>query len=202
MRTWLTRTGLGIALLAALALGRVITDAWPTEAKPEQPFVRSGTVGPAVTLRYADVRVDKVDATRVIATTGAQAKTTGVWLVLDLTVTVHREPLAEPLYLTVVDADGRTFEPVRRAGYSLGEPLVGVPWHLRVPVELPRGDLVGTALRVAPDSVDDRRDDVGLIALGIDRAAAARLQQRTAPIAVTGGNAGALPSMAAAGGAP
>lgn len=186
VRLWAIRGALGIAVLAALGLGRVISDAWPTGDSPEASFVRHGQVGDTVRLRYADVSVDRVAATGSLATVAGGVRTSGIWLVVDLTVVARQRPLAAPR-ITITDASGRIFSPDNRSGYLFTPAQTGIPWHVRVPVEMPQGDLVGLVLRLTGNTEDNRRDDVASIDLGIDRSAAERLEQEHAAVEVRQG---------------
>jgi hypothetical protein len=175
---WLVRGGLAVALIGALALGRWIDQAWPTDRMAVASYERTGGVGDRVATRWADLRVEGVTASTRLANTQAVVSTSGVWLVLDVTLWAQKQDLSVVEW-RVVDAEGRTFVTDARTGYSLGTATPKVPWHVRVAFELPTGDLVGTTLRVSPRALDERREDVAVIDLGVDDDHAAELETLT-----------------------
>ena len=175
---WLVRGGLGIALVAALALGRWIDEAWPTDHMDTRPFEHHAGVGDRVSLRYADLRVEGVTATTSVATGSTVAGTNGVWLVVDATLWARGTAFSGG-YWRVADAEGRVFEVDSRSGFRVQGATPKVPWHVRVAFELPSGDLAGTTLRLSPYDTDERREDVAVVDLGIDERRAAALEQLT-----------------------
>jgi hypothetical protein len=175
---WLVRGGLGVALIAALALGRWIDTAWPSGDLDVRSYERTGGVGDRVSLRYADLRVENVTAGTQLATGEEVADTAGVWLVLDVTLWAKDEPFSGGDW-RVVDAQGRVFGTDQRSGFLVLDATPKVPWHVRVSFELPTGDLAGTTLRVSPYELDERREDVAVVDLGIDEAEGARLETLT-----------------------
>jgi hypothetical protein len=175
---WLVRAGLGVALVAALALGRWIDQAWPTDRMADASYVRTGGVGDRVSLRWADLRVEGVTGSTRLATTSSVVTTAGVWLVVDVTLWAKKEELAVSSW-RVVDAQGRTFATDARSGFRIEHATPKVPWHVRVAFELPTGDLAGTTLRVSPYETDERREDVAMIDLGVDEEQGAQLETLT-----------------------
>ncbi|MFT4263525.1 MAG: hypothetical protein QM572_09100 [Nocardioides sp.] len=180
---WLARGGIALVLVAALGLGRWIEEAWPSGNLDVRSFERAGEVGHRVSLRYADVRVETVTATTMVASQLYASTTTGVWLVVDATLWAKHE-VYDADYWRIVDARGRVFEVDARSGYALGQATPKVPWHVRIAFELPKGDLPGATLRISRSDADERRDDVAVIDLGIDRDRAAELEAMTDPIVV------------------
>ncbi|MFT4286286.1 hypothetical protein [Nocardioides sp.] len=174
---WLARGGVGVALVAALALGRWIDDAWPGRELDVGSFERAAVVGDRVTLRYADLRLESVTATKTLATGSGAVVTNGTWLVIDVTLWAKREWFTGG-YWRVVDARGRIFETDPRSDFNILQATPKVPWHVRAAFELPAGDLAGATLRISP-AEDDRRDDVAVVDLGIDDDRAAELDGLT-----------------------
>lgn len=180
---WLVRLGFGIALIATLALGRWIDDAWPTDQMDTRSFEHAAKVGEKVSLRYADLRVENVTATRAIATTSTVASTNGTWLVIDATLSAKRTPLKTE-YWRVTDSAGRVFELDGRTDSLVLTATPKVPWHVRLAFELPAGDLAGTTLRLSPVKLDERREDVAVVDLGITEKRAVELDQLTDLVAI------------------
>lgn len=177
MRRW---AGLAAALLVAMAVGRVITDALPLDGAVDQPFVRVGTVGHAVALSYADVTAQQPRVARQIL--GVETvKAAGRFLVVDLELRATREPTFFA-GVQVIDAQGRRYAPMDRGSScptSTTAPT-GVRWYAMFCFDVPRSALAGAKVLVArgeygSDGSDQRRDDLASIDLGIDRADADRL---------------------------
>jgi hypothetical protein len=172
--TWPARIGMGVAVLAALAVGRTIDTALPTSADV-RPFVHAAGVGDTVHLVYADVTVDAVRTAKTLHTEQQGAVSTpGRWLVVDVTVVAWGRPLSNPA-ISLDDATGRRFLSDSRSGYSVIHAPTGVPWRARVPFEVPEDALQGATLVFSRTALDDRRDDVARIDLGIGAGEVARL---------------------------
>lgn len=165
--TWLTRLGIGTLVIAALALGRVVTDTWPSGGSDVDAFERSVEVGETAELRFADLTLDGVRGAEVVDDGLEAASTPGAWLLLDLRFVARGRPLLVSPHVVVVDREGREFRP-DRAGYPWVEAPTGVPWAWTVAVELPPESLEDAVVRVSANDLDDRRDDVAVIDLGID----------------------------------
>lgn len=172
--TWFVRAGVGVTVLAALALGRVVVDTWPSPGSDVDPFVRSVEVGETAVLRFADLTLSNVRSAAVVDDGLEVARTPGTWLLVDLTLVPRGQPLVVSPHVVVVDAEGREYRP-DRAGYPWTEAPTGVAWAWTVAVELPPDALEGAVVRVAADGLDDRRDDVAEVDLGIDADRAAEL---------------------------
>jgi hypothetical protein len=163
--TWPVRIGVGVAVLAALALGRAIDTALPASSDA-RPFVHTGGVGERVHLVYGDVTVDAVHTASTLASDRGQVGSPGRWLVVDVTVVAWGRPLSKP-GISLEDASGRTFFSDPQWGYNLGSAPTGVPWRMRIPFEVPQDALQGATLVFSRSALDDRRDDVARIDLGI-----------------------------------
>jgi hypothetical protein len=177
MRRWV---GLAAALIAAMAVGRVITDTLPLDDAVDKPFVHTGTVGHAVKLTYAEVTAERPRVARSIV--GVEpVKAAGRFLVVDLVLRATREPTFFS-GVEVVDAKGRRYAPMDR-GTSCPTTTTaptGVRWYAMFCFDVPRTALAGAKVVVArgeygTDGADQRRDDLASIDLGIDRSDADRL---------------------------
>jgi hypothetical protein len=164
--TWPARIGMGVAVLAVLALARTVDAAWPDHTD-EHPFVHAAGVGDPVHLAYADVTVDAVRTAKVLDNGQGNVGTPGRWLVADVTVVAWGRPLAKP-GVHLEDSSGRTFSTDPRSGYNWVAAPTGVPWRLAIPFEVPKDALRGATLVFSRSAIDDRRDDVARIDLGIE----------------------------------
>jgi hypothetical protein len=172
--TWPARISMGVAVLAALAIGQTI-DAVLPGSSDERPFVHAGGVGDPVHLVYADVTVDAVRTAKTLHTVQqGDIGTPGRWLVVDVTVVAWGRPLAKP-GISLEDTSGRGFRSDSRSGYSPVYAPTGVPTRVRIPFEVPEDALQGATLVFSRSADDDRRDDVARIDLGIGPGDIARL---------------------------
>jgi len=187
--TWPARIGMGVAVLAALAVGRTIDVALP--GTDDRPFVHAAGVGDTTHLAYADVSVDAVRAAKTLDTGQGQVGTPGRWLVVDITVVAWGRPLSQP-GVALQDANGRTFVSDPRSGYSPVYTRTGVPTQVRIPFEVPEDALPGSTFVFSRNDLDDRRDDVARIDLGIGPEDAARLWASQETIEVREPDAGTL----------
>lgn len=179
--------GVVVAVVAAMAVGRVITDQIPVGELATDPFVEEGSLGQPVELEYADVRVERVrSAPFIVPATDNDhvVRAGGVFLVVDLTLTVTTEPTTFT-EKTLVDSDGQRYlESDRARCDASGLIPAGVPWTAMLCFDVPADRLRGMSLRVGrqgPDGIvegTDRRDQVALIDLGIDADEAELLASR------------------------
>jgi hypothetical protein len=175
MPRWLTRTGVGVLVVAALAAGRAITDTMPLTPDGARmaaaPFVRDGEVGEPLDLRWAEVEVTGVHEAEAIDDGSILVGTAGVFVVVDLRVVAR----GEPRYLGglhLVDREGRRFDRDTRTGFTYTEAPTGVDWFVSVAFEVPRDALPGLVLEVAQGEDpwwDNRRDELAHVDLGIAR---------------------------------
>ena len=171
------RAGAGVLIIAALAAGRAVTTAYDDDTGLDRPYLVSGSLGRPVGLRYADVTATGVDGSTVVSPNLGMT-TTGVWLVIPLKIVTKGEP-AQVRYAAVEDARGRIFlANGNRSQYSPGLAQPGVPRYASVLVELPADAVPGAHLRVALDSLDQRRDDMADIDLGLTQAQATEWASR------------------------
>jgi hypothetical protein len=170
VRRWV---GLAVAVVVAMALGRVITDALPLDEAVDKPFVRTGTVGHPVALSYADVTVDEPRvARRLVGVDVVQAA--GRFLVVDLELRATRETTRFD-GVEVVDAKGRRFAPTDRGTSctTTTSAPTGVRWYAMFCFDVPRNALAGARVVVARgdygvNGSGQRRDDLASVDLGLD----------------------------------
>jgi hypothetical protein len=173
--------GVVAAVVAAMALGRVVTDLASEENSADDPFVVHGEVGETVELEYADVTVTDVRSARSVSNVDMPAQATGRFLLLDLEVTSTQE-FTTFLGSWVVDRSGRRFVADHRSADCPQNisPLVGVPWRATYCFDLSRDAFEDATLVFARSDYgvngsDVRRDHVAEIDLGIDADEAAAL---------------------------
>jgi hypothetical protein len=164
--SWPVKVGMGVAVLAALAVGQTIDAALPVERTDVRPFVHEAGVGDRVDLVYADLTVDAVRTAKTMTTGLDAVSTPGIWLVVDVTLVAQGRSLTKP-GISLQDSRGRTFLVDPRSGYSWAPAPTGIPWQVRIPFEVPQDALAGATLVVSRNAMDDRRDDVARIDLGI-----------------------------------
>ncbi|MGV9803146.1 hypothetical protein ACWDTP_34335 [Mycobacterium sp. NPDC003449] len=182
--TWPARIGMGVAVLIALAVGQTVDSALPVEATDVRPFVHAGGIGDRIRLAYADVTADAVRTARTLDTPQGTVGTPGRWLVVDLTVVARGRPLHKP-GVSLRDGKDRAFAIDPRSGYSWESAPTGVPWRVQVPFEMPEDGLAGATLVFTRNGLDDRRDDVARIDLGIGSDDVADLRATGATMEIT-----------------
>jgi hypothetical protein len=177
VRRW---AGVAVAVLAAMALGRVITEKVPVNPTADDPFVRHGVVGRTVELRYADVTVTGIRAARLLEGTDFVAAA-GRFLLVDLKLRAHPDATTF-LGVELVDAAGRRYAASDRGSACPANTTApaGVPWFARFCFDVPKRALAGARLKVAKgdygvNGSGQRRDDQADIDLDIDHERAAQL---------------------------
>lgn len=160
-------------VIAAMGLGRLITDHVPLDEAAAEPFVRTGAVGQPVALEYADVTVTGLHVTPTV--TGNPAATAGGrWLVVDTVLVARSAPVLMHTFF-VVDAQDRRYDPAGRGDECITNAALatGVPTYASACFDVPKIALEGARLVVArgPYVVNGsgfRRDDIAEIDLGIE----------------------------------
>jgi len=184
---YLRRVGTAGLILAALAAGRVVTGAFQADDSISAPFLRTGTVGTTVSLRYADVTAGPVRGSScVFVASGLSSvlRTPGVFVVVPLTIVAKDKP-ADLRYAAVRDRQGRTFLATgSRSPFAPGTAQPGLSRYASVVVEVPQDAVAGAHLRVALDGLDQRRDDMADIDLGLTAAQAAEWARSTTEVTV------------------
>jgi hypothetical protein len=190
-RTSVRRVGAAALILAALAAGRAVTTAFGVDDAVSAPFLRAGTLGRAVSLRYADVTATSVlGSTCVSNGVGATAgmRTPGVFVVIPVVIVTKGKP-ADIRYAALRDRTGRTFVASgSRSSFLPGTGQPGVPRYASITVEVPPDAVAGMHLRIALDGLDQRRDDMADIDLGLTAADTAEWTRSGTTIAIPEGS--------------
>lgn len=164
--------GAGAAVLAALAVGHVVVTAFPVDERVAASFVRPTGVGEPVELRYARLTAGEPSGSTVLdPDDGTLLSTPGVWLTVPLTIEATGQPRVFG-FAELLGGDGRTYTVSTgdRSSFLSGTSQPGVPRYATLRVEVPPEALPGAHLRVGLDLMDQRRDDVADIDLGLTQA--------------------------------
>ncbi len=164
--------GTAAFVIAAMALGRLITDHVPLDEAVDKPFVHTGTVGKGVALEYADVTVTGVHVTPTIMGNPASAAG-GRWLVVDTELVARNEPLTMMGFFLVDGQDRRYVASDRGSECATTARLAtGVRSYVSICFDIPERSLDGARLFATRGQWDThesefRRDDLADIDLGI-----------------------------------
>lgn len=182
--------GAGVLVLAALAVGRVVTDQLPNPAATgNAPFERVVEVGSPAHLRVGDVTVTRIQGGKAWADASEGKLTPGLWLVADLTfVPSNRESGISQV--SVREPSGGTWD--RGRGISTcNSGVAGVPMTCTVTVEIPERPMPGAELVLRWDAGDLRWDDQAVIPLTLDEATVKAWAAVTEPIRISPAKVGA-----------
>jgi hypothetical protein len=175
--------GVAALIVAAMAIGRLLTDHFPGQESLDDPFVRSGSLGKPVHLRYGDVRVSGIRAaTRIDGADMVVAE--GRFLIVDLAYRATGEP-RRFLGVELWDRHHRRYVPTTRGSTCAlnFEGITGVQMYGMACFDVPRSALAGAHFRFSlgdygVNGSGQRRDDLADIDLGISRVEAQRLWAR------------------------
>ena len=184
-----TRDGIVTVLLviAALFLGTVVTERIPDPQETlNAPFDHEAGVGEPVAMRTGVVTVTGVRAAKQVTSFVDTATTRGVWLIVDTEWTPQHEPhILSGSEVRIRAADGRSFggDSVLTASCTPTQP--GITFLCSFAFEMDPKALPGATV-LLPASLLGEADDVAVVDLGLDEAAAQRLAAATAPIKLPG----------------
>jgi hypothetical protein len=172
----LRRTTGAAAILAAVAVGQVVTSRVPVLGSDDPPFVETGDVGQAVHLSYADVEVTDVRPAHYLAppiSTELVRMAGGVWVLVSVTATATEEPVV--LHTAwLVDDEGRSYRSSTRSECAPTVELpTGLPTYALFCFDVPPDRLAGLHFRLARGELDTETDaddlaDVDLAVSGGD----------------------------------
>lgn len=176
-------------VVAAVAVGHVITTSLPLSGGVLDPFVRTGAVDEPVALSYADVRLTEVRPAQYLGSGDPDdlaVRAGGVWVVAEVRVSATREPtVLRSAWLE--SADGRRYRASVRSGCTITlEAQTGVPAYAQYCFDVPAGALEGLRFSLARAVIGDpgdeavNGDDLARIDLGVDAGRAAEWRSTTA----------------------
>lgn len=176
-------------VIAAMGLGRAITDHVPLDESADQPFVHTAGAGDTVRLEYADVTVTGIHVTPTI-TGDPAAASGGRWLVVDTELVATREPTRMLGFFLLDGQDRRYASSSRGSECAINAGLAtGVRWYGSFCFDVPQAALEGTRLVVTRGDYSVggsgfRRDDVADIDLGLPPGDVDTLWSQTDPVDV------------------
>jgi hypothetical protein len=160
-------------VIVALAVGRYVSQMGSDKTGLSKLFLRDGSVGKPVELRYADITATTVEGSACMVTPSSSKpyRSPGVFVVVPLKIVV-RGKTASLQYAAIEDSKGRTYG-VSTNGRGLFEPgsaQVGVPRYATVAIEMPKDAIPGARLQIGLNSLYLDQDDITDIDLGVTRA--------------------------------
>jgi hypothetical protein len=162
------RVGNGVGLVAVLGIAWVVAETTPTEETWQGPIVVSGDIGETLTGRNIEAVVSEVRiADEVIASNGWAGPSTGVWVVVDASVSSVVDDYGASLGTAELVIDGITYsaserpddETIAREPLTTGIPVTG-PLMFEVPQELVESDAAASARIQLAVSSDPRVDSM------------------------------------------
>jgi hypothetical protein len=162
------RAGATALVIAALAIGTVITSDTPDVDAQQRPFIRTGEVSAPVNARTFEATVLAVRGAAVITDLGLTHDTTGVWVVVRVRLIAIGAPVSIG-YAALSDGRDRSY----RATGRFGQPLLGRLLEPGLPVtgelafEVPASVATSLSIQLAVASLDRRMDTVAQVRLPI-----------------------------------
>lgn len=174
------RLGVGALVLAALAVGGLISSRTPDVDHRERPFVTTGTIGRPVDARAFSVIVLGVRGATKVARSGVWHDTGGVWVLVRVRLVARDEP-ASVGYAAVHDSKDRTYLATNRITQPLqGRSLQpGIPVEGEFAFEVPSKVAPTLAIRLAGPSLDQRMDAMAEVPLRITKSMVDEWQRDT-----------------------
>jgi hypothetical protein len=165
-----------VGVVAAVAVGHLVTTHLDIRGGNYGPFVRTAEVGEASHLSYADVQVTAVRPAKYVAgatSTDYAKQAGGVFVLVTVKVTATRESTTF-LSQHLVDEDDRLYENSDRAGCGINvKTKTGVPAYALFCFDVPSSRLAGLRLQLgrgSPIFSGTEGDDLAEVDLGISQA--------------------------------
>ena len=173
--------GAGALLLAALSVGRVVTQWLPEGPSPVRAFERTTMLDRPTHLRYGTLRVTEVDGGKQLATSTSAMLSPGLWVTahIDFTPSVDKVGLA---YAELRDGKGRVLSRGPRNVLECKVVNPGIPGHCLVAFEVDPAALPGSRLALTANVNDQRGDDMAVVDLGITAEQVATWSARSTPV--------------------
>ncbi|MBT0770865.1 hypothetical protein KIH74_18120 [Kineosporia sp. J2-2] len=182
------KAALVVLVIAALAIGYFISQFGKDDTDVSRPFLREGTVGTPVTLRYAEVTATAVEGSPCLSQGyGTDFRSPEVFVVVPVKVSARGET-SDLQYAAIEGGDGRLYVATSagRGGFSTGSVQVGVPVWTSVAIEMPADAVPGAHLRIALNQTYLSQDDVTDIDLGVSRSEVAQMRKNTKTLLMPG----------------
>lgn len=173
--------GAGALVLAALSVGRVVTEWLPDGPSPVRPFERHVAVGETAKLRYADVKATRVDGGKQLSTPDEAMLSPCMWVVVEAQVTPTVDHLTFG-YAELRTADGAVLTDGNRNIAQCRPTNPGIPTHCIYAFEIAAKDLPGATLALGRAIDDQRGDDMAVIDLDVSRQDVDQWAARTKPV--------------------
>jgi hypothetical protein len=171
------RIGNGAGLVVVLTIAWFVAQTTPTEEVWQGPIVVSGDIGETLTGRNIEAVVSDVRiADAVTAGNGWAGPTSGVWVVVDTSVSAVVDDLGVSLGTAELVIDGITYSAsdrpedgtIARDPLTTAIPLTG-PLMFEVPRELVESEAAASAMVQLAVNSDTRADS--LLSIGVDLSA-------------------------------
>jgi hypothetical protein len=175
----LRTAGTVAGVIAAMAVGRVVTDHLPADGQAQEPFVRSGAVGDRISTEYADVTVYDVRVADFLVGIDPIAAR-GAYVVVD--VKAHARHRSSSLRTIELHAPDGTIFGLNERGTACSGTVwlnTGATTYARLCFDVPTDALPGLHLHLNREGAlykgEVARDEVIDIDLGIDEQKAKQL---------------------------
>jgi hypothetical protein len=159
-------------VIVALAVGRFVSQLGSDKTGLSKLFLRDGSVGKPVALRYADITATEVEGSACMITPSSSNpyRSPGIFVVVPLKIVV-RGKTASLQYAAIEDSNGRTYGTSTngRGLFEPGSAQVGVPRYATVAIEMPKDAVPGARLQIGLNSLYLDQDDLTDIDLGVTR---------------------------------
>lgn len=156
-------------VLAALSVGRVITEWLPDQPSSVRPFEHGAAVGEQLRLRYADLEVTSVQGGRRISSSSSVKESPGVWVAIRATAVPRVDNLSFG-YAELVDGKGRTLTGRGRNVLQCALTNPGIATDCIIAFEVATDAAAGSTLRLTRNAYDQRGDDMAVVDLQISAA--------------------------------
>jgi hypothetical protein len=181
------RIGATLLVIAALAVGTLITRNIPDVDKQQRPFVHTAALGHLVQLRTFDATVLSVRGAAVVTDSDDEPHdTSGVWILVKVRLTTEHQAAAVG-YAVLRDAQGHTYLASTRFSQFLvtggWELQPGVPVAGEIAFEVPVAVATHLSIRLAASVLDHRMDDMADVPLPIDAGEVRQWKAQTTPVA-------------------
>ncbi|MBF9127597.1 DUF4352 domain-containing protein [Plantactinospora sp. S1510] len=184
-----SRLGVGVLVLAALAVGGPLAALRPTSDVRERPFVQQGGFGELASVRTFEATVVSVRGAAKVSQRGRVYDTAGVWVLVRVRLSATDEATTVN-YAALRDERERSHQQTAR----LEQPLTsssrtlqpGIPVEGEIVFEVPRDTATRLWLRLAQPVLDRRMDAMAEVPLlPVPRSTIDRWSADPAPAVVT-----------------